>query len=385
MIPMGKFGRNDPCPCGGGKKYKHCHGSARSVLPVIDSDLLRRAQIEIAKKEAEQRERVVSFGEIRPIISTEAWGERIVGVGNRLYKGDWKYPRNFLDHFLQERFGGDWTNSQNELGPDELHPITRWRTKAFEHLYRQLEGKDPNTSIEPNGFMSAYFGVAYELYVVDDNGTLDDRLLARLKHREQFQGARHELFVEATCLRAGFSVNHEDESDPSRRHVEFIATHKASGLRLAVEAKSRHRAGVVAQPGTPQPEDTADFKFSKLLNDAIAKRPVDPLAIFIDTNLPVARAREFFGERAETPQPSRQLISIIDEARNRNGGTDPYNLLVFTNTPDHYGRDNDLPPHRDWIGYIAQRPAKPVSQDEVLLHLAKTSELSGNIPNTFPA
>jgi uncharacterized protein len=24
-----KMGRNDPCPCGSGKKYKHCHGSVR--------------------------------------------------------------------------------------------------------------------------------------------------------------------------------------------------------------------------------------------------------------------------------------------------------------------------------------------------------------------
>jgi preprotein translocase subunit SecA len=23
-----KIGRNDPCPCGSGKKYKQCHGSA---------------------------------------------------------------------------------------------------------------------------------------------------------------------------------------------------------------------------------------------------------------------------------------------------------------------------------------------------------------------
>jgi preprotein translocase subunit SecA len=21
-----KVGRNDPCPCGSGRKYKHCHG-----------------------------------------------------------------------------------------------------------------------------------------------------------------------------------------------------------------------------------------------------------------------------------------------------------------------------------------------------------------------
>jgi preprotein translocase subunit SecA len=22
-----KVGRNEPCPCGSGKKYKHCHGT----------------------------------------------------------------------------------------------------------------------------------------------------------------------------------------------------------------------------------------------------------------------------------------------------------------------------------------------------------------------
>lgn len=28
----GKVGRNDPCPCGSGKKYKHCHGAANQLL-----------------------------------------------------------------------------------------------------------------------------------------------------------------------------------------------------------------------------------------------------------------------------------------------------------------------------------------------------------------
>ncbi len=26
-----KIGRNDPCPCGSGKKYKNCHGSGVAV------------------------------------------------------------------------------------------------------------------------------------------------------------------------------------------------------------------------------------------------------------------------------------------------------------------------------------------------------------------
>ena len=28
VIAGDRVGRNDPCPCGSGKKYKHCHGAA---------------------------------------------------------------------------------------------------------------------------------------------------------------------------------------------------------------------------------------------------------------------------------------------------------------------------------------------------------------------
>jgi preprotein translocase subunit SecA len=26
VAEMPRVGRNDPCPCGSGKKFKHCHG-----------------------------------------------------------------------------------------------------------------------------------------------------------------------------------------------------------------------------------------------------------------------------------------------------------------------------------------------------------------------
>ncbi|MFN3414561.1 MAG: SEC-C metal-binding domain-containing protein, partial [Thermoanaerobaculum sp.] len=31
-----KVGRNDPCPCGSGKKYKKCHGATTSVGGLSD-------------------------------------------------------------------------------------------------------------------------------------------------------------------------------------------------------------------------------------------------------------------------------------------------------------------------------------------------------------
>ena len=55
--------------------------------------------------------------------------------------------------------------------------------------------------------MAAYFVFAYDLWVVNDTGRLDRRFLERLKNRDQFQGARHELFAEATCIRGNFAVD----------------------------------------------------------------------------------------------------------------------------------------------------------------------------------
>ena len=351
---------------------------------LTQAELVRRANEIFETQAIEESQRVSKFGKIKPIITAENWGKRLVAVGGVLYSGNWKYFADFLDAFLQARFGGDWTEAQTKLDPIEKHPLTLWRTRALIYAKKALMGAPQDKGVLPNGSMAAYFGFAYDLYVVDHNNNLDDRLLQRLKNREQFQGARHELFAEATCLRAGFTVAHEDATDPSRRHVEFIATDPQSGIRLAVEAKSRHRPGVIAQFGAPEAEDQADFKFSRLVNDAIAKQSTLPLAIFVATNLPPRRARNFFGEPASKPVATRYLKAIIEGFRKRNGGHDPYNLLVFTNFPHHYGRDDERDPRRDWIAHIAQAPVLTVPNPDVLLRLATAAELYGVVPNTFP-
>src|ERR1700687_4467248 len=112
-------------------------------------------------------------------------------------------------------------------------------------------------------------------------------------------------------MRAGFTVDHEDETSPGR-HVEFTATNKKSGLRLAVEAKSRHRPGVIAQPGIGKSGDQHDYGLSRLIKDAVAKQSSLPLVVFIDTNLPPLRAPRFYGEPAPVPQPSPDVRLIID-------------------------------------------------------------------------
>ncbi|MDN3508378.1 MAG: SEC-C metal-binding domain-containing protein [Simkaniaceae bacterium] len=36
---MEKVGRNDPCPCGSGKKFKKCHGKQSSARPIIATQI----------------------------------------------------------------------------------------------------------------------------------------------------------------------------------------------------------------------------------------------------------------------------------------------------------------------------------------------------------
>lgn len=53
---MGKIGRNHPCPCGSGKKYKHCCLSAReagtAVDPVKQMKVSLRAAVEKVQEDA---------------------------------------------------------------------------------------------------------------------------------------------------------------------------------------------------------------------------------------------------------------------------------------------------------------------------------------------
>jgi hypothetical protein len=64
---MAKIGRNQPCPCGSGKKYKHCclplEQAGRSVSPMAQMKISLMAEIEkIQRAAAERKERLHELG-----------------------------------------------------------------------------------------------------------------------------------------------------------------------------------------------------------------------------------------------------------------------------------------------------------------------------------
>jgi hypothetical protein len=71
-----------------------------------------------------------------------------------------------------------------------------------------------------------------------------------------------------------------DETDPSCKHPEFTATHLQSGVVVDVEAKSRHRSGVLGYHGTEQSLAEITLGIHRKLNEAVEKAGDRPLIVF---------------------------------------------------------------------------------------------------------
>jgi len=405
---------NQPCPCGSGKKYKKCHGRRAScrkrgehrtagspstvqrLRPVpaneaapfivervnasrVPPEVIEKAQQHFAEFQRREQERISRFGDVRPEITGDFQGYKIIAIGNRLMympSHKCKFFTDVLLAYIPQLFGREWFEDEVARPRDTRHPVMQWRVNGMNYMNSQPALPDGSRYVEKaTGHLLAYLTFAYDLYIVEHNARLDARLLERLKHAEQFQGARHELFAEATCLRAGFEIEHENEEDGSTRHVEFTATHKLTGQKISVEAKSKHRPGVLGQPGERQSEDSLNLPFGKLLNDAAAKDPSHPLAVFLDMNMPIK-----VGERFLVGGPHPFIPRTLDRMRKQHGGKAPINLLVITNHPYHYGGAEEVAPTAQLLTVLSGNPEKLVQYPDALQALHKAANLYGNIP-----
>ena len=297
-------------------------------------------------------------------------------VRDRLYHSKkWNFFPDFLRDYVPEVLGLEWCRAEAAKPECERHPLITWRAHGARDMNAQLLFPNSGRGAVTSGAFAAYTYFAYDLFVVDNNGSLDEELIRRLKNRELFQGARHELFAEATCYRAGFSIEHENEKDGLNRHAEFTARHGVTGETISIEAKSRHRTGVLGRKGAPK--ERPDFNLGPLINDAVAKNTLHPLAIFVDVNMPAKWAERVLGRCAGgVSEPVRRLLDRVNRAH---GNTDPYELLIITNHPHHYASDG-MDPEKHLLSVVAQRP---ISHIPSLMALHQAANLYGNVPNDF--
>jgi hypothetical protein len=334
------------------------------------------------------------YGHVQPFAHREQNGVRFVQVGDTIYHSSpggkpWKYTTDLLNCLAELVLGRDWILSESRKPPEDQHQIVQLHSALFRQLKNASTDHNGDFVFSPCGAANYFYSLAYDLFVLQDVGLLNESVLQRLKDRQQFQGARHEIFVAATFARAGFRIEYEDESDGTTKHSEFLATHADSGATVAVEAKSRHRQGVLNFDAGGKRTSNPKADVIKLLNKALSKATLSkanqnpitkPYVIFIDLNLPPSAGSAF-----EKPW-FKDLKSGIDRQLGEATPAKPdvFNMLVFTNHPFHYSPADEPSPQVDvplaLFSMHAKHPIERAALD-LVYHAAANF---GNIPRGFP-
>lgn len=311
------------------------------------------------RQEAAIRER---FGEGTPPVFARGGESLWMIVGNEIYfkkdAADYGFMTAIHDYALHF-FGLQFLEAEEAKPLSQRHPAMQWLQMSVDEDKRFAAGERDR---QPIGAMAAWYRLAYDLYTIKHNGALQMRFKSRLLDPIAFQGARHELKIAAMCIGAGYTLTFEDELDNRSTHFEFVAANTA-GLKIAVEAKSRHRRNVLGFSSGKhvQPGETVGVR--SLITDSFRKKADLPFFVFIDVNLPPAESQEqHHGWLLELDE------TMMDLAQEGYANPCPANIVFFMNDPSHYmgagaiGREAD----QLWIKpYEADQPRIPHPNSEM--------------------
>jgi hypothetical protein len=338
-------------------------------------DEVRKEHEEWLQRKMEQEQ---MYGKVRPIIQADWRGKKWIAVGDRvLWSKNWKTFIDVLGDYIKFVLTPEWGRVEQAKPLEHRHVIMQWYNGVCDFQREHIPVLGEITQAVPNGTVAAYYSLAYDLYLLNHHQLLQATLVRRLKQADQFQGARYELFTAATAVRAGLKVEFEDETDGNSKHPEFIATYPATGQKLAIEAKSRHRDGILGRAGIP-PAEVEAAGVRRLLNDAADKLGTIPFVLFLDVNLPPSDQPVF-----EKPWVKEVMNALVDRAEKHHDGKDPFNLAIITNHPHHYGSQAEPDPKKDLWAMFARDPVVPIARPEALHDLFLAAKMYGRIPQRF--
>jgi hypothetical protein len=331
---MAKINRNAPCPCGSDKKFKRCHGAPKGGRPVARREPSNpELQAIIKNHQALETQRVRQQGYGRPIISSEMQGIRFVAIGNQLAYGPWRTFQDFLLNHVRVRLGAAWGQAEMSKPDAGQHPFIHWLRVMSEQMQKHQGRPGEINSMPMYGAASGVVGLAYDLYTIEHHAedakdkVALERLLERLRHPDQFLGARHEVRVAGILLRAGFELEWEDEIVRKQGgHGEFIATFPETGRAFWVECKMRQ-------------SENADgsLRYTHLVSAALRKTTELERLVFVE--LASANGRL-------DPETGGWPGDAINQLRKLEGQPDsaslPPALVIITNFPEHWQLDEPL-------------------------------------------
>lgn len=123
---MSKIGRNEPCPCGSGKKYKHCHGNSNTIVIQNAQDIFDSNNFQAYTNEVEnwnRSEDPPTFMEFlgKPNLATESFSQMREMLGDKKFSSI-EEARSFMEEYVSQ-----YQSSAMEdflgLSPEQMHVI----------------------------------------------------------------------------------------------------------------------------------------------------------------------------------------------------------------------------------------------------------------------
>jgi len=377
LVADNRPAKNARCYCGSGKKYRKCHWK----LELIGRKAARHLQDEKLKRERFMEK----HGHARPPMSVMMGDKRMVVIGGSIYEQTQEGPYGFMNVVHDcglEVFGIPYLETEEKKPLKDRHPALQWMYSYIEHQDRLKAEGDKNPRAHQIGAGAAWFRFGYDIFTIRDNAKLEARMKERLLYVPDFQGARHELAVAAICVAAGFTLDFEDETDNSQKHTEFIGTDKSTGLKIAVEAKSRHRHGVKGFAGGKAIPPGQEVGIRGLVTDSFQKNSALPSYAFVDVNLPPCPDEETYqGWLQELEQ------TMADLAIEGYANPCPVNMVIFTNDPSHYVLRDPIgrPSDRLWFKkYEADQPRVPHPETDMAKRFLAAFTARIAPPEDFP-
>lgn len=365
-----KIGRNDPCYCGSGKKYKKCCGLKENLHSSLNLDTMNY------KPEP--------FLNIVPSLVWKGYRHR--AIWNRIYHRPIQETfHEFIHNVLLWTFGKDWHSEQINTPQEKRHIVGKWLFSLAE--WQKCIIKDENKVVingysvwgaPASGEVLALIQLEYDIFCLQIVNKLPNFLTKRLKNNREYQGARYEVAVAAIMARAGFEIVFLDDKVKQEKHCEFIAKNIYSSIELGVEAKSRRRKGVLNEEG----ELLASFEQRgdvwHLFNKARTQKPKDiPFIIFIDINLPLT-PNVPFGQKVWINDVIK-MINDYGEATPNN--PDPYNAVIFTNYAYYYSGISSAVPSGEYSVCTTKYPETPLQNNEIISIIVESVNRYGLIPD----
>jgi len=289
----------------------------------------------LARAEAREKQRRAQQGLGKPVISTDWKDHRLVAVGNRVYfSKSWKTFPDFLSHFVRNVLTPEWGNAELKKDERDMHPVALWyrRSALLQAAHAGAPGEVFNTPA--TGAVRAYLELAYNLYLLEHNVELRKRLVERLKHPDQFLGALTEIRVAGMFIRAGFSMEFENEDDSTRSHCEYVATHRTSGKKFAIEVKTRTWATY------PSDDDhgcrAVQIGTRRLLRAALKKAADHERIVFVELAMPDGATP---GETVEEPwwlQCAVDALRAEETDLAQRNEHPPAAYIIVANHPHHH-------------------------------------------------